>query len=121
MIKGRERKENSKLPKFNRFYRTSRTLFFKKIGHARPLFYFFEVFSKQRIQVSEQIDVKNVHLVNGAGIWTHDTLNRIFDGNYQYELFFKNSHLRATLTPANSMKVSNVAQKVLGGWGFRIR
>ena len=46
--------------------------FFKKIGHYRPLIRFFVFSNKQFLQ---QIDVKNVHKVYGAGIRTHDLWN----------------------------------------------
>ena len=33
--------------------------------------------SKHTLQFLQQINVKNVHLVYGAGIWTHDLWNMI--------------------------------------------
>ena len=43
--------------------------------HHQPLFRLFLIFFKQTIQVLQQINVKNVHLVYGAGIRTHILLN----------------------------------------------
>ena len=48
--------------------------FFKKMGHPRPPFRLFQVFFKQTIQILQQIDVKNVHPVSGAGVQTHNLL-----------------------------------------------
>ena len=39
------------------------------------LFFFIFGLSKQTIQGLQQINGKNIHLVCGAGIWTHDLLN----------------------------------------------
>ena len=38
---------------------------------------FFDYFGlfKQTLQILQQIDVKNFHLVSGAGIQTHELLN----------------------------------------------
>ena len=46
------------------------------MGQTRPLFRLFSVFSnKQTVQFLQQINVKNVHPVYGAGIRTHDLSN----------------------------------------------
>ena len=44
------------------------------MGHPRPLFRLFISLFKQIIQILQQINVKNVHPVSGAGIRTHDPL-----------------------------------------------
>ena len=41
------------------------------MGHRRPLFIYVCVF-KQALQSSQQINVKNVNLVHGAGIRSQD-------------------------------------------------
>ena len=46
---------------------------FFKMGHPWPLFHFFGLF-KQTVQILQQINVKSVHLVSGAGIRTHNLL-----------------------------------------------
>ena len=43
------------------------------MGQPRPLYVYFQSF--QTIQFLQQINVKNVHPVDGAGIRTHDLLN----------------------------------------------
>ena len=43
---------------------------FKEIGHPRPLFVNFCLL-KQTLQIVEQLNVKNVHPVNGARLRTH--------------------------------------------------
>ena len=45
------------------------------MGHPRLLFHLFSDFFKQTIQILQQINVKNVHPVSGAGIQTHDLLS----------------------------------------------
>ena len=47
-------------------------LFFK-MGLPRPLFVYFCLF-EQTLHFFQQINVKNVHPVFGAGIWTHNHL-----------------------------------------------
>ena len=44
------------------------------MGHPRPLFRLFSVFFKltSKGTILQQINVKNVHPVDGAGIRTHD-------------------------------------------------
>ena len=51
------------------------THFFKKMGQPRPLFRLFSVFFKQTMQFLQQINVKHVHPVYGAGIQTHNLSN----------------------------------------------
>ena len=53
-------------------YRTNSILKMLKMGQTRPLFHFFRLSSLQFLQ---QINVKNVHPIYGAGIRTHDRLN----------------------------------------------
>ena len=47
---------------------------FFSMGHPRPLFRLFSVFLKQTIQNLQQNNVKNVHPVSCARIWTHGLL-----------------------------------------------
>ena len=43
------------------------------MGQPRPLLSFiFDVFKLTSLKLLQQIHVKNVHPVYGAGIWTHD-------------------------------------------------
>ena len=44
------------------------------MGHPRPLFRSFSVFFKHKMQILQQINVKNVRPVSSAGIQTHDLL-----------------------------------------------
>ena len=44
------------------------------MGNPLPLFNLFLVHFKQTMQIVQQINVKNVHPVSGAGIRTHDLL-----------------------------------------------
>ena len=44
-------------------------------GHPRPLFVYFWSFIKQTLQILQQINVKNVHPVDGAVIRTHGLLS----------------------------------------------
>ena len=48
---------------------------FLKKGQPRPLFRLFFGLFKQTLQFLQQIYVKNVHPVYGAGIRTHDLWN----------------------------------------------
>ena len=48
--------------------------FFKKMGHPRPLFRLFSVFSNKHYLFYNKLMWKNVYLVSGAGIWTHNLL-----------------------------------------------
>ena len=48
------------------------------MGHTRPLFHLFSVLFKQALQFLQQINVKNVDPVYGAGIWTHNPQNITF-------------------------------------------
>ena len=43
------------------------------MGQPRPLFVYFRLF-KKTLQIIEQINVKNVHPISGAGIQTHNLL-----------------------------------------------
>ena len=45
------------------------------IVHSRPLFRLLSVFVKQTLQFLLQYNVKIIHLVSTAWIWTHDLLN----------------------------------------------
>ena len=48
---------------------------FFKMGQSRPLFLFiFGLFKQTLLQFLQQINVKNVHPVSGAGIQTHNLL-----------------------------------------------
>ena len=49
--------------------------FFKKMGHPLASFSFIFYLFKQTIQFLQQINLKNVHPVYGAGIRTHGLLN----------------------------------------------
>ena len=48
--------------------------FFIKVGHPRPRFHLFSVFVKQAITL-QQINVKNIYPISGAGTPTHNLLN----------------------------------------------
>ena len=48
-------------------------IFLKKMGQSGLFFIYFHL-SKQTLQFLQQINVKNVHPVSGAGIWTHNLL-----------------------------------------------
>ena len=50
-------------------------VFFKQIGHPRPLFVYFRLF-KQTLQFLQQMNVRNIHPVYGAGNRTHDLRNK---------------------------------------------
>ena len=45
---------------------------FLKMGQPRPLFYFISSF-QTHITIFQQINVKNVHPIYGAGIHTHES------------------------------------------------
>ena len=49
--------------------------FLKKLDHPRHIFHLYLAFFKQTLQFLQQINVKNVHPVYGAGIQTHDFKN----------------------------------------------
>ena len=49
--------------------------FFFKNGPTPASFSFIFGLFKQTLQFLQQINVKNVHPVYGAGIWTHDLWN----------------------------------------------
>ena len=49
-------------------------IFFNKMGHPWPLFHLFLSF-QTNITILQQINVKNVHPVYGAGIRTHQLWN----------------------------------------------
>ena len=52
--------------------------FFKKMGQPRPLLLFiFGLYKQISLQILQQINVKNVHPVYGAGIQTHDLRNSL--------------------------------------------
>ena len=46
--------------------------FYLKLGQPRPIIVFIFGFFEQTIQFLQQINVKNVYPVYGAGIRTHD-------------------------------------------------
>ena len=47
-----------------------------KMGQPRPpLLFIFGLFKQTSLQILQQINVKNVHPVYGAGIWTQDPRN----------------------------------------------
>ena len=48
--------------------------FFSKMGQPRPLSFIFGLFKQILLQFLQQINVKNVHPVSGAGIRTHNLL-----------------------------------------------
>ena len=49
-------------------------MFVVKMGHPRPLSVCYRPFQANEIQLLQQINVKNVHLVIGAGIQTHNLM-----------------------------------------------
>ena len=49
--------------------------FLKKMCQPRPIFRLFLVFSNKHYKFLQQIYVKNVHPVYGAGIQTHNLRN----------------------------------------------
>ena len=51
--------------------------FFKKMGHPRPLFRLFSVFSNKNFNFNNYIIWRNVHTISCVGIRTHDFLNSI--------------------------------------------
>ena len=55
-------------------YQHIRVIEFLKMGHPGLFFVYFRLF-KQTLQFSQQINVKNVHPVNGAGIRTRNLRN----------------------------------------------
>ena len=57
--------------------------FFKKFGHPNPLFRLFSVLSKQTLQFLQQIYVKNIHPVYGAGIRNHNLKETSLLPNHQ--------------------------------------
>ena len=51
------------------------SFFFKKMGHPRPFYRLFSALSNKHHNFLQQYNVKNVHPVSGAGIWTHGLLD----------------------------------------------
>ena len=59
------------------------------MGHAGLFLFIFSLFKQTSIHYLQQINVKNVHPVYGAEIWTHDHYIVSYNCNEKNTYFFK--------------------------------